>query len=227
MPFGIFEPASTPPVLVEAYTGYPRSVDVLGLTKQGEQIVVVYCQTDDEPDLYGWRTTCRNAWDVTDEIVGWMSLPAPIVRGGEMDDSTRVEQSKQLQQLIASLTEARDKIILPLMRDLRSHAPEQLEELLHGLSAGFLFSETRSTLSRCSSPYSSLMHLPDWLRQECRDEIRKHGWPNEGRVAFIKNQAKEFGYRYDFATNGFVYIGPEPEPVTDPRQSSSETGSTR
>lgn len=225
MIFGIFQKPSEPPALVESDIGYPRSVDVLGLTKQGSQAVVFFCQTDDSPDTYGWKTACSNCWDVSTEIVGWTALPAPAMASGLLDYNWDVEQAKRIKHSIESLDDARHSLLQPLLRNYRDLAPEQLEELLHGLSPGQDFQDVRAQVGRNTSPFESLVSLPEWLAQECREEIRKHGWPNEGRIGFIKRKASEFGYRYNFAGNIFMYAGEQPEPTTDPRLNNKESSS--
>lgn len=217
MTFGIYQKSSEPPALVESDIGYPRSVDVLGLTKHGVQAVVYFCQTDDSPDAYGWKTACSNGWDVSNEIVGWTALPAPEMAPGLLDYNWNVEQAKRIKQSIESLNKARHSLLQPLLRNYRALAPEQLEELLHALSAGEDLQDIRRQVGCSSAPWSSLESLPDWLANECMDEIRRHGWPNEGRIGFIKKKASEFGYHFNFAGNIFMYAGEQPEPTTDPR----------
>ena len=39
----------------------------------------------------------------------------------------------------------------------------------------------------------------------------------EDRVARVKEAAYKCGYLYDHVAKAYVYVGPEPEPLTDPR----------
>lgn len=61
------------------------------------------------------------------------------------------------------------------------------------------------------------MSLPSWVRAECRKVIRMPFPSMAERAAAVKEKAFSFGYLHDHVTGQFVYFGPEPEPIEDPR----------
>lgn len=217
MTFGIFQKLSEAPALIERDIGYPRSNDVLGLMASGNQAVVRYCQTDDSPDTFGWITACSNGFDVTNQIVGWTELPAAAMPSGLLDYCWNVDQAKRIKQSIEALDKVRNDLLKPLLSNYRALAAEQLHEVLQALPPGEIFCDVSSQVARSTAPFQSLSSLPKWLVDECLDEVRKHGWPNQSRISFIKQKASELGYSYNFAGNLFIYAGEQPEPLTDPR----------
>lgn len=62
------------------------------------------------------------------------------------------------------------------------------------------------------------MSLPEWVRAVCRKEINKPTPSMEDRVSRVKEAAYKCGYLYDHQEKTFVYLGSDPEPLTDPNE---------
>ena len=62
------------------------------------------------------------------------------------------------------------------------------------------------------------MNLPDWVRAECRKEINKPTSSMADRVSRVREAAYRCSYLYDYEAKAYVYVGPEPEPISDPRR---------
>ena len=74
-------PAHTPPELVEgAFAFRLSSKPVLGVCRDGKQMVVYACR--DETELgepvaaVRWLSDCSEGWDVTNRLAYWQELPS-------------------------------------------------------------------------------------------------------------------------------------------------------
>lgn len=61
------------------------------------------------------------------------------------------------------------------------------------------------------------MSLPEWVKAECRKEIRKPTKSMQDRSDRVHEAAYRCGYLFDFETRQYVYVGDGPEPRIDPR----------
>lgn len=74
-------PANTPPELVEGEFAFRlNSKPVLGVCRNGKQMVVYACRDENEPDepveSVRWLSDCSEGWDVTNQLVAWQELPS-------------------------------------------------------------------------------------------------------------------------------------------------------